>query len=83
MEHPDPHRNNEKIVALMALQSQVEADALVTELKANGIEASLGGEANAAYGAAFLHADGIPILIFEGDLDAATQVARDLGLVQE
>ena len=81
MEHPDPHRNNEKIVTLATYPSPVEAEVLVTELCGAGIVAEVAADNDGALEPGLAMADGYPVLVFEGDVEAATRVARDLDLL--
>jgi hypothetical protein len=78
VEHPDPHRNNEKIVTLTTCNSPVEAEALASELHAQGIVAEVNSGTPGIVGAELAFADGYPVQVFEGDLEAAQRIVRDI-----
>jgi len=76
----DLHRNDEAIVELGRLPGIVEAEALMAELKGQGIRSSLNQNDLGGMRPHLGYVQGVSVYVFENDAEVARRIARDVGI---
>ena len=73
---PAGHRDDERIVELTIVHSRFEADALVAELEACGINAMVGSDDAGGWRPHMGYAEGYRVLVLEGDVPDAQRIIQ-------
>ena len=77
------HRNDEAIVELTRVPTQIEANAIIAELAGKKIKAMSGSDDAGGWRPQLTYTNGVRVLVFEDDLEAAQRVLRDLSLPEQ
>ena len=75
-DNPADHRNDERIVELTIAGSRFEAEALVAELKASGINAMIGSDDAGGWRPHMGFVEGYRVLVLEGDVPEAQRIIQ-------
>ena len=72
------HHEHERTVEIAVLGTEFEANTLVSELEARGIDATIVTDSSGGLTPQLVYADGARVVVFENDVAAARQVVADL-----
>jgi len=70
----DSHRNNEKIVELGSMTTRFAADAVVAQLEAEGITASVASDDAGGWQPGLGFSEGYRVMVFENDVARARAI---------
>jgi hypothetical protein len=70
----DEHRNKEKIVELTNAPTQFAAEAIVAQLEAEGIKATVAGDDAGGWEPGLGFAEGYRVMVFENDVPRAREI---------